>query len=85
MNAELDEAGRSFYRGPGDAYRVRVEYADDLPPLVYDASGHDVYLAAHGLLHDIIREPGERVIKTFAVERVPPAEGAAMEEVSDGA
>ena len=41
-------------------YRVSV---------TYDATAHDVYMAAHGLLHDIIRDPSERVIRSFAVER----------------
>jgi len=72
VSAELDAAGRSFCKGSGDAYRVSVRYEDDLPPVAYDASGHDVYMAVHGLLHDIIRQPGERVIRTFTVERVPP-------------
>jgi hypothetical protein len=76
VSTELDEAGRSFYKGPGDAYRVRVEYEDDLPSLAYDASGHDVYMAVHGVLHDIIRQPAERVIKTFTVERAPETEAA---------
>ena len=79
MSTELDAAGRSFFKGPGDAYKVSVVYEDDLPPLSYDASGHDVYMAAHGLLHDIIRQPGERVIRSFTVERVvtpePPRTG----------
>ena len=50
-------------------YRVSVTYDDDLPPLAYDATAHDVYMAAHGLLHDIIRDPAERVIRSFAVEK----------------